>query len=435
MILMILILLLSIAGTSGAQSGQTIRTGVNNREGGTFLYRVEDDQALAEVQILCTREGEFVPSRFILENPRIQIGSFKPAGLWKFIEMESLLSPAALKDKPGLRADRSSGRRLDAPAAAYTLDGRGGVFFRGGEEALQSAFWSVFRPGAYTEINGGLSVVLGDPNPEDQSGGDWFLSSPVQPDLPLYHLAGEIKAERPASTWRLLSALSLSEQSVPGYSVLPGLISYGRFWDNQLRCLYVSPYYQNSRRERPDSPVTVDERFSLKLANGFQGLVNWHMTADSCGEKMALLHALKVKGELLVALAPCQAEYELLPPSPDSETPVYLYNHIYTAGSGWNGNIWRSRGQFSVSHDRDRVLEWEAATEVKRSPAPGRSDSLRVSVQAEPGVLNLTTGLEEFIPLGSCRLKAGGGCVFELWPKTGYDRESLKLVLGMEWTY
>lgn len=423
--LVFVMLLLMLSGS--LYSEQIVRTDLDLQEGISLFYRVEDKSALAEIKLLCSREGEFIPSRFILDTERLLFGSFQVAGMWKYISMNSLVSSASLKDAPGLNPDRSSKNALENPAAAFLLPGRGGVMIFSGEESIQSALWAVFQPGNYTEVNTGISLVLPDPVPEDRSHEEWYGTSGTGQNSPLYHSVTEFIRERSRTSYRISAAVSAASTRVPGCSILPVFTYYGTFWDFNSRFWYNSPGWLNSKFERADSQFYWENTYTMKLNNGLQTLFKWFTAADY-REDNPPVHGLQCRGEMLFSSCPLLIEYKLLPSDMSSEI-----NHFYRIRTGWNGRVWSSRGEVSIKHDRERIQEWKASAELKRAPRSGRYSRLRCSFKAEPGVLSISPGIEESFSLGAFRFKISGGYLFELPDTAYYDPESLNLSIAVEW--
>lgn len=431
---MLVLILLFLSLSSNLYSEQILRGNLDSQDGGSLLYRVEDSDALAEIKLICTREGEFIPSRFILETNQFQFGSFRPKGVWKYIAMESLLSSSSLKDSPGLLPDRSSRRGLENPSASYLYSDRAGVFIKTGEESLQSALWASFYPGNYTTFNTGLSYVLPDGNPENLSEESWYIDSGLRQYSPLYHSVVEFSTERARTSYRFISALSSSSITVPGCSILPVFNYYGPFWDFSSRIWYNSGGWLNSDLESADYQFYWESSFFLKLEQGIQLQFKGYTAADY-EKKTPLIYGVSCRGDMLILSCPSLFEYKLLPPdiASVSEEKSLLYNHIYRFQTSLNGKVWSSKFSASIKHDRERIQEWKSSGEVQRVPFRGRTSRLRCSFVSIPGLMSIKPGLEESFSFGEYRVKASAVYLIELPSEAVFNPESLKITVSLEW--
>lgn len=430
--LVILFLLLSIS--SNLYSEQKLRTTLDSQDGGSIFYRIEDSEALAEIKLISGRDGEFIPSRFIFETEQFHFGSFSPAGMWKYIAMETLLSDSALKDIPGLSPDRSSKRGLDNPAASYLYSDRAGIYIKTGDDSLQSALWASLYPGNYIRIHTGLSIVLPDGNPENLSTDSWYIDSGIKQYSPLYHSVSEFNAERSNSSYKLIAALSTSSARIPGYSLLPVFYYYGPFWDLNSRIWYNSGTWLNSDLERSCSQFFWETTYLLKLNSGLHLRFKYYSAADY-EKDTPLIHGFESRGDIIIYIFPTLFEYKLLPPnlSPESKDNDLLYNHFYRVQASWNGNVWSSKIGASMKHDSERIQEWKGSAELKRVPSRQSYSRLRCSFHSVPGLMGIKPGFEESLLFGEYRIKASVSYLFEIPDEPGYDPEALKLSFSLEW--
>jgi hypothetical protein len=431
---MLVILILFLSLSSNLYSEQILRGNLDSQDGGSLLYRIEDADALAEIKLICSRDAEFIPSRFILETEQFQFGSFRPTGMWKYIAMESLLSYSALKDSPGLIPDRSSRKGLENPAASYLYSDRAGVFIKTGEEYLQSALWASFYPGNYTTLNTGLSFVLPDGNPENLSEDSWYIDSGIRQYSPLYHSVTEFSTERSRTSYRLITALSSSSIRVPGCSILPVFNYYGPFWDLSSRIWYNSEGWLNSDLERADSQFLWESSYFMKLESGLHLQFKWYTAADYKKET-PLIYGIQFRGDKMILSCPSLFEYKLLPPDTSSVSgeDSWLYNHVYRLQTSWNGKVWSSKLEAAIKHDREKIQEWKGSVEVQRVPFLRRYSRLRCSFKSIPGLMSIKPGLEESFSLGEYRVKAAAVYLIELPAEAAFNLESLKLTVSLEW--
>lgn len=397
------------------------------------MYRIEDSRALAEMQVLVNREGEVMPSRFILETDQIQFGSFSAAGMWKYIGMDTLLSSSALKDSPGLKADRSSRYGLENPGLSFSIPEKGGILCIASEHQIQSSLWSSFNAGPYSSLHTGLSFILPDANTENRTLEDWYPETGIAQYSPLYHSVSEIRIERAKVSFRVLTALSAASFRIPGFSILPSLFYYGSVWDLSSRFWFNTEHWLNSHFERTDSLFHSENLVTVKLISGFHARVKWSSNIDY-NEETPLTHGLQGRADLLWKAWPLLFEYNLIPPDFSSAIEQWnpFYNHSYRVQAGWNGSVWSSRAEGTLLHDKYKIQQLKGAAELKRGPRKGRYSRFRCTLISDPGIMRIKPVHEEVFFLGTIRFKISGGYEFKI-PSGSYDPDSLSLSLSMEW--
>ena len=132
------------------------------------LYRVGDETADAELELLRSEDGEWKPAVIFLDTPRYQAGSLAPSGLWRFCSMEDLLPERELSRDTGLKADRSDSS-LERPAMALMLPDRAGVMFKQEEDLRLGAFWVSLNPSPYLKLELGECLLLPGKEEKDPS--------------------------------------------------------------------------------------------------------------------------------------------------------------------------------------------------------------------------------------------------------------------------
>ena len=152
-----------------------------------FLYRIQNDETLAELMVISDKSSLWNPGTIILDNSYLQLGSFSPSGLWKFTALSSLINDNTLRQKHGLVPDRSSFTPLETPSAAILWPLNGGLLARRTEDDVQTALWEELFLTPYMPLTLGVSMNL--PDAAEELEDSWFNDKKIQDGNPVYHSA------------------------------------------------------------------------------------------------------------------------------------------------------------------------------------------------------------------------------------------------------
>ena len=414
---------------------QLVRSRWEYGGGISLLYRLEDDEALAEISLSRSTEGDMSADRAVFETRNFSFGSFSPSGLWRFTAMETLLSSSELRPLTGVKPDRSSARSLDRPLFAYHRDGAGpgrasgGLFVQSSQEWLYSGVWGIFDLGEYRKLQAGSSVFYPDPVPENRDDEPWFCGADETRINPVYHLVSEFRQEMAWSRFSLSAALSGAQDSQWGASLLPALDLYGRFADWSIRYWYNSPFWINSRGEVTVLRESLENRFRFYITDGLRMDLQWEISVADDPEcppfnEFNLAVVYEKNGLTL------ESEYELLPPSVTEEYPAY--SHRLNLGSGWKRGVLTLKAGWGAEADRRGIKELSASGGI-RCRLGISTTGVSLDYSEVPGIVALKPSVEETLRLGCFKLQ-GRASVGLNWPGPGkVDPDAIVLSITGEW--
>ena len=395
MLLLCLFLLMGISGGSSSLAAeQLFRVSADDDLEARGLYRIRDEKAMSELQLLRRDDGEWTPAVMILDTPCYKAGSLTPSGLWRFCGMKDLLSEEELNRDTGLRPDRSD-TSLERPAVSIKDPaGRGGVLFKQEESLRQSALWGRVCPDPYFELELGESLLLPDPVEEDDC---WFPGEREDRPVGAVSLtAGDLRWERPDAAFRMRSAAVLSRFRKPAYSLLPGWRFFFEAGELQSRLWYTSGSWLGEDLEPVLWSCLWDNLLILHLprqlrlkGNAAGGVAKTGYPGGACGFSV----------ELHPGPAELKVRFDL---KTDSEEEAV--DHEYGGSVCFYQRIWREKLKGEMSFRDDRPSGWSVEPELRWSPRSGRYDKLSCTAAAEPGRFTLTPCAESSVPLGRFRI-------------------------------
>ncbi|OQY33603.1 MAG: hypothetical protein B6241_07325 [Spirochaetaceae bacterium 4572_59] len=187
-------------------------------------------------------------ARFIFESPFFLAGNIKPEGLFRFFEMDSLLSRDALKKRSGYATD-SSAENLKNPGAVLILfDRLGCVFESGSNESRKFGIWLNTEPYGYTSFDLAMDYYQVK-TAGDTEDGEWFPSTAPLPGGDHWHGGGDIRHEAALFSARIRGACSGGRHFLPGTTIMPDLTLFLNSVVIQLRYWRNSEYYRNVSAE------------------------------------------------------------------------------------------------------------------------------------------------------------------------------------------
>ena len=392
-ILIILLLVLNEPGIDVLSADELVRISTDETRETRGLFRLWDDEACSELELLRSEEGEWEPVVIFLDTPRYQAGSMTPAGLWKFSGMSSLQTENELSRDTGLDADRSD-TSLERPAMALMFPDRAGLLFKQEEELRFTALWGTFRFSPYMSLELGESLLLPEePEPDDS----WFPGEKTESSDPLYITAGNLCWERRRSTLRLRFATAIGPYRMPSYSALPVWRFYFQSGEIMSRLWYCSESWRGSRLKPPEWQWLCDNNLTLRLP--CQLLLEGSAAGGVEREGgYGANYGLSAEFSPRAFEIGIDMEYE-------ESCVKKSRTEDYGAHIRFYHGFWRESLNGKLNYRKEVLKGWILKPEIRRSPRSGRYDKLSCSWEAEPGLLTVTPAMESSINLGKIRIQ------------------------------
>lgn len=231
---------------------QTIRSNWTSDTSFFTLYRMSSDDFRTEFLFMSDEHlRNPQAARFIFESPFLLLGNIKAEGLFRFFEMESLLSRNALKKRCGFAAD-SSAENLRTPGAVLILfDHLGCVFERHRDDPDKLGIWLNTVPFPYTALDLALGYYQGEA-PNNADVGEWFPAAMPLPGGDLWQGGGDLRYEASFFSARIRAACSSGPHFLPGTTIMPDLTLFLNTVVIKLRYWRNSEYYRNSSARLAD---------------------------------------------------------------------------------------------------------------------------------------------------------------------------------------
>ena len=375
------------------EAEELVRLSLDESREGRGLYRITEDKASSEFEILSTEKGEWTPTYIILDTPCYKAGSLSPSGLWRFCAMDDLLSEDELERDTGLRADRSDSS-LERPALSFVLPGRGGALFKQEDNLRQCALWGIISPSPYFNLELGQCLLLPEEDEMDES---WFPGEKEYSDDPVYMSAADLNWDRSDSAFRIQAAASLSRYRKPSSSILPSWRFFFTRGEFLSRLWYSSPSWRGSGMETPVWHCLWDHSLILRFP--------WQATVLKAEASGAVQREGGFDGQCGISaeLSPGPVELKLdaqLEYNSAEEGTLHNYGgRLYF----YHGN-WRESLSGEMDFEEKEPTGWSVQPGIRRSPRSGRYDKLSLDCVSEPGYLTLKPAAESSVPAGDFRI-------------------------------